>query len=204
MQASVLPARRWGTNPNPRQLHALIATQVVTTTAVIYAIGTTSSNRSLPVTSNLSGVPPYGAFIMKLSADGSRQNYSTTLGGGSVAAGLALDGFGNAYVTGYGGPFVAKINDRIAPLTLTSDANPGNAGRVMNLTAGLADSRFTGTIEFRGDAQVLGTAPLSNGSATLSVTFTAGVHRLSAIYHGSGPFDGSMAPELIQVINQGP
>jgi hypothetical protein len=170
----------------------------------IYAIGTTSSNRSLPVTSNLSGVPPSGAFIMKLSADGSHQNYSTTLGGGRVASGLALDGFGNAYVTGYGGPFVAKVNDRVAPLTLTSDANPGNAGRVINLTARLADSRFTGTIEFRDAAQVLGTVPLSNGSATLPTTFTAGVHRLSALYHGSGPFDGSMAPDLIQVVNQGP
>ena len=196
----------------------------------IYASGTTSTNRSLPLTSNLSGVPPTGAFIMKLSADGSRQIYSTALGDFSVATGLALDGFGNAYLAGYGGfisgygagppllntravpnaesnwggVFVAKFNDLIAPVTLTTDANPGNAGRSVNLIARLADARFTGTIEFRDTAQVLGTVSLSNGSATLPMTFTAGIHRLSATYHGSGLFDGSAAAEIIQVINQAP
>jgi diguanylate cyclase (GGDEF)-like protein/PAS domain S-box-containing protein len=37
--ASELAARRWGTNPNARQLHALIGVQIAGTTAVVYAIG---------------------------------------------------------------------------------------------------------------------------------------------------------------------
>ena len=49
---------------------------------------------------------------------------------------------------------------------------------------------------------MLGTVPLGSGSATLPVTFAAGIHRLSAIYRGSGLFDGSAAAEIIQVINQ--
>src|SRR5262249_28992687 len=46
----------------------------------------------------------YGdAFVTKLSADGSSLVYSTYLGGsdGEVAYGIALDGFGDAFVTGF-------------------------------------------------------------------------------------------------------
>jgi len=45
----------------------------------------------------------YDAFIFKLSPDGSQAVYSTYLGGGNTDGGygIAVDGAGNAYVTGY-------------------------------------------------------------------------------------------------------
>jgi hypothetical protein len=190
----------------------------------IYAAGTARSADSLPVLTNIPGVNAVGgfnyAFIMKLSPDGSRQIYSTVLGGG-VATGLALDGFGNAYVAGYkAGPplingeirssgdydvssvFVAKLNDQVAPLILATDHNPGTAGQPVDLVARLADSRYAGTIEFRNGAQVVGTVATSAGSAMLPLTLAAGIYRLSAVFHGGGPFDGIAVPELVQVINQ--
>ena len=58
---------------------------------------TTSGARQ---TTNAGG---YDAFVAKLSADGSSLMYSTYLGGGSTdnSQGIAVDSFGNAYVTGY-------------------------------------------------------------------------------------------------------
>ena len=193
----------------------------------IYAAGTAFTADSLPVLSNIPGVTPGGAFIMKLSPDGSRQIYSTTLGSG-VATGLALDAFGNAYVTGYNSyltslnqmpvlingevissgdydvssVFITKINDQVAPLIMAADHNPGTAGQPVNLVARLGDSRHTGTIEFRNGSQVVGTVATDAGLATLPLTFAAGIYRLSAVFHGGGPFDGIAGPELVQVINQ--
>ncbi len=193
----------------------------------IYAAGTAFTADSLPVLSNIPGVTPGGAFIMKLSPDGARQIYSTTLGSG-IATGLALDAFGNAYVTGYNSYltslnqmpalingevissgdydvssiFITKINDQVAPLTIATDHNPGTAGQPLNLVARLGDSRYAGTIEFRNGSQIVGTVATTAGSAMLPLTFAAGIYRLSAVFHGSGPFDGVAAPELVQVINQ--
>ena len=45
----------------------------------------------------------YGAFVTKISANGSTLQYSTYLGGSDndYGYGIAVDGSGNAYVTGY-------------------------------------------------------------------------------------------------------
>jgi len=47
--------------------------------------------------------PDYDVFVTKIKADGSALLYSTYLGGGDIeiANGIAVDGAGNAYVTGY-------------------------------------------------------------------------------------------------------
>ena len=147
----------------------------------IYAAGTTSSSRLLPVTSNIPGLAQTGAFIMKLTANGSQQIFSTALGSG-IVTGLALDGYGNAFVSGYqggallingkivpgigddfSGAFVAKINDQLAPLTLMSDQNPGTANHPVNLTARIGDLRYAGSVEFRNGAQSVGTVAVASG-----------------------------------------
>jgi len=40
--------------------------------------------------------------------------------------------------------------------------------------------------------------------ATASVSLPAGIHRLKAIFHGTGPFNGLASPEIVQVVNQAP
>ena len=180
----------------------------------IYAAGTTSQDRSLPLPSRLPGAPANGPFIIKMSADATRLTYSTTFGDG-VVTGLALDPFGNAFVTGYDtlsfsplpdalfpNVFVAKLNDQAAPLLLSVDQNPATAGNAVALKAVQSDSRYAGSVQFAEGTQTLGTAPLSSGVATLSTTLAAGIHRLRAVFHGEGPFDGSVSPEIILVVNQ--
>ncbi len=70
-----------------------------------YLTGTTSSggfplNNAAQATP---GGPPFDGFVAKISADGSALLYSTYLGGSGADApgGIAADGAGHAYVTGY-------------------------------------------------------------------------------------------------------
>ena len=191
----------------------------------IYAAGT-SGLETLPILMNVSGVDPAGAFIMKISADGRSLLYSTTLGAGT-ATGLAVDGLGNAYVSGYAGsglpsasafqasprygvgpslpvsnPFVAKINDASRPLSLNVSPSPSVQGQPITVAALLAERRYSGSVEFFDGAQSLGTATVNGGAASVVTPLTAGVHRLRAAFRGSGPFNGYSFPEVIQTVNQ--
>ena len=71
-----------------------------------YITGSTSS-ANFPITSNNVFQPTFGgntdAFVAKLDPSGSHLLYSSYLGGSDVdyGLGIALDQFGNAYVTGY-------------------------------------------------------------------------------------------------------
>jgi hypothetical protein len=172
----------------------------------------------------LGGIDTSGAFVVKISSDGAQLLYLAALGGLSTATGLALDNVGNAYVSGYGSltatvdaslaapmyeddyssAFVAKLNDQYAPLILSTDLNPAVAGRTLILSATVADARNSGTVEFNEGTDVLGIVPVSNGRAMLPVSLGVGVHRLRATYRGAGPFDGQVAVEVVQLIDQAP
>jgi len=194
----------------------------VDSAGAIYVTGTTWTDRTLPLLSNLSDVHLGGAFVIKMSSDLTKLIYSTTLGDG-VAAGLALDSFGNAFVAGYDnaaipainasqaaplpgeaspGAFLAKLNDQSGPIALASDQNPAVAGRPVALRMTLADARGSGVAEFDDGGQVIGSVALASGSATLSTTLAVGIHRLRAVFHGDGVLDGYASPELLLVVNQ--
>ena len=203
----------------------------VDASGAIYAAGTASSYRDLvqlvngsAVPNSLGGVDLSGAFVVKISADGSKLLHLAALGGLGVATGLALDNLGNAYLSGYGSymatvnaplaapmyesdtssAFVAKLNDQSAPLTLTADRNPGVAAQTLMLTAMVSGARNDGAVEFDEGNQVLGIVPMWGGRATLAVSLSAGMHRLRATYRGGGPFNGYSALELIESIDQSP
>jgi hypothetical protein len=80
----------------------------------VFVAGQTSSFQVFPTTPDavlrsFRGNVNNDAFLMRLSAAGSALDYSTYLGGGE-ARGIALDGLGNAYVTG-------RTLDRSLPAT---------------------------------------------------------------------------------------
>jgi hypothetical protein len=215
----------------------------VDASGAIYATGHTSADRALPVgTENEFGTisaiqsPAYyddgsatvvygpdwvlrarGAFLMKLTADGSRLLYSIIVNLGR-ATGLALDNYGAAYVVGYqagppqinaaqaapGAVFVTKVSTQTAPVILTSSQNPATAAQSITLSATVGDARYAGSIEFRDGAQLLATVPLGGGLATYAAPLGVGIHRMNAIFRGSGPFDAAMSAEIIQIVNQTP
>jgi hypothetical protein len=181
---------------------------------------------TLPAANDLVGTLANGAFVVKVSPDGQRLIHFAALGGGN-ASGLALDRFGNAYVTGwtsygvglpvvnaglaapmFGGsqptPFIAKLNDRVMPLDFTSGRNPSQSDQVVVLRAVVADARYTGNVEFDDGAQTLASVPVVAGVATAAVSLPAGIHRLKAVFHGSGPFNNQASPEIMQIVNQAP
>ncbi len=116
------------------------------------------------------------AFVAKLNATGTALLYSTYLGGSSFASGsgIAVDGFGNAYVTGYAG-----LNFPTTPGALQTTSSGNFDAFVAKLnTTGTAllystylggsgdDYGFAIAVDASGNAFVTGSTTSSNFSTT--------------------------------------
>ncbi|HEX4166978.1 MAG TPA: Ig-like domain repeat protein [Bryobacteraceae bacterium] len=91
--------------------------------------------------------------------------------------------------------------------TLQSSQNPSAAGQKVNLTATVTVSTpdvLSGSVTFYDGKTVLGTSPLSNGTAALSVSFDLGQHPVSATYAGNGYFGPSSSTPLLQKVSMTP
>ncbi len=189
----------------------------------IYATGTGGADRTLPVMGMLSGVPNEGVFLMKISPNGG-QRYSTFLGEG-VATGIATDGFGSVFVTGYARgdmpttnafqancsvdswnrcltPFVVKVNDSAAPVVLTADVPTSEVGKPITLTARVGDLHAAGTIDLIENGQRIASAPLVFGNAPFTLTPLLGFHHYSATFRGTGYANGLSSTDVLQVVEQ--
>jgi hypothetical protein len=81
-------------------------------------------------------------------------------------------------------------------LTLTTTPNPSNNNQTVQLRAVVSAvapgaGTATGTVEFRENGTLLGTATLVNGVATFNKNFKKGTHPLTATYAGNTNFTGS-------------
>jgi hypothetical protein len=140
------------------------------------------------------GIDQYDSFVFKLNAAGSALVYSTFLGGTDIdsARGIAVDGSGNAYVTGettssdfpttagayrrvYAGSydaFVTKLNASGSALvysTFLGGANVDNAERIAVDGSGRAHvAGFTSSTDFPTTAGAFDTTP--NGGFDIFVT----------------------------------
>ena len=88
---------------------------------------------------------------------------------------------------------VAKASTAMA---LSSSPNPSGNNQNVVLTAVVSAvapgaGTATGSVEFRDNGVLLGTAPLVNGVATLTKKFKKGTHPLTATYADSANFNGS-------------
>ncbi|TCK73743.1 Ig-like domain-containing protein [Acidipila rosea] len=90
--------------------------------------------------------------------------------------------------------------------TLSSSANPGNAGAAITFAAhvtGVVGVPLTGTVTFKDGATTLGVQPLSNtGAASFSTSaLSVSTHNVTAVYSGDADNSGSTStavPEKIQ------
>ena len=171
------------------------------------------------------------AFVSEVNSTGSGLVYSTYLGGNVVDAGygIAVDGTGNAYVTGltysanfpvsrgalqtaYGGDedaFVSKIQPVAGPVAtvtaLGSLPNPSSYGQSVAFTAvvtsALGPPPDGETIAFDQGKAVLGTGTLSGGTASfMTSTLKVGTNAIKAVYAGDSKFAGSTSNVVEQVV----
>jgi Ca2+-binding RTX toxin-like protein len=89
--------------------------------------------------------------------------------------------------------------------TLSTSVNPAVTSQPIVLTATVAKTSGaalpTGTVSFKEGTTVLGTAPVSAGTATLIISsLSVGTHSIVAVYGGDTKYTGSTSKPLGQVV----
>jgi len=88
-------------------------------------------------------------------------------------------------------------------ITLTSTPNPSTLGQSVTFTAKVTGSSGTptGNVDFRDGLTVLGSVPLSGGTATFSTSvLSAGSHPITAGYSGDSNYSVSLSNVVVQVV----
>ncbi len=104
-------------------------------------------------------------------------------------------------------PFVvAEVVNAVGPVatttSLTSSLNPSVFGKAVTFTATTSGSGPTGTVQFFDGATNIGSASLSGGMATLTITALAvGTHPISAVYGSNANNLGSTSNTVNQVVS---
>jgi hypothetical protein len=92
-------------------------------------------------------------------------------------------------------------------VVLTSAPNPARFGLPVTLTAivtGVNGIDLTGNVVFKESSNIIGTANISGGTATMiTTTLAVGVHSIVASYQGDANYTGSTSKAYMQTISQG-
>ena len=184
-------------------------------------IGGYATSTLFPLVDSLQAIDPpnsdvwHAPFVAKVSPDGDRLVYATVVGkkvqdgavrqlavdssGGVVAAGTAtgeLFPLTPGSVLGTGSAFVFRLEPASVPITMSASPNPVLAGQPVTFVATAPGAAAGSTIAFKDGAVQLGTSSLANGRATLTVTLSAGVHRMTATNTG----DSAVSPPYFQLV----
>lgn len=85
--------------------------------------------------------------------------------------------------------------------TLTSSLNPSQAGQAVTFTATVTGSSPTGTVTFKDGATVLGTEPISGGTASFTTSsLSVAAHSITAEYGGDAINAASTSAPLTQTV----
>jgi len=100
-------------------------------------------------------------------------------------------------------PVSQTVNKADTATTLTSNRNPSNGGQPITFKATVSPSTATGTVHFFDGSVLLGIAPLSNGTATLTTSsLSAGSHSITAQYDGDANDNGSTSAVLVETVGR--
>lgn len=88
-------------------------------------------------------------------------------------------------------------------VSLSASPNPVIAATPVSLSARVAGGSPAGTVTFKSDSTVIGTAAVANGVASLSYTFsTSGSRSLSAIYGGDAVNTSATSPVITLTVSK--
>jgi hypothetical protein len=125
----------------------------------------------------------YAAVLGPKVQDGKVSQIALDASGGMVVVGSTPYGYfplTAGALLGSGSTFIFKVSTGNFPTTVSSSMNPASPAQPIALTANTLNPSPGGVVTFKDGASVLGTASVSNGTASLSVTLAPGVHRISA------------------------
>ncbi|HEV3202381.1 MAG TPA: Ig-like domain repeat protein [Bryobacteraceae bacterium] len=187
---------------------------ITPTTLALATSGSPSTwNQGVTLTATISPAAAAGPVNFY---DGAVQLGSATLSGGSASLTTPQLAVGNHTITavynanaGYGAstsPAVTQtVNKASASTVLVSSLNPVATGQSVTFTATVSPSAATGSVQFLDGATLLGTAPVSGGSASLaSTTLTVGSHSITAAYSGDGSYNTANSPVLTETVTKAP
>jgi hypothetical protein len=104
--------------------------------------------------------------------------------------------------------FGVMVNTGGTHVSANSSPNPSKHGEPVTFTATVSATVFnsgtpTGTITFKTGNNLLGTVPLSGGSATFTTAgLSVGTHRITTFYSGDANFNPNSAAAITQRIRQ--
>ena len=189
---------------------ASAAGSAATTTSLVSATNPATLGQTIILTAHVAGGTPTGTVTFK---DGTVTLGTATLNGGSATWSLVPTGTGvHSLSASYSGNSAlaasnsTALSQTILPAStsvkLSSSANPSVVAKAFTLTAQVSGVSPAGTVTFLDAGQVLGSAALSNGQASFTVSLnTATSHSMTAAYGGNASNTASTSSVLAQVIN---
>jgi Bacterial Ig-like domain (group 3)/FG-GAP-like repeat/NHL repeat len=183
-------------SPNTQTLH-LSGTGLLGASSILLAATQDPSTYGAPVT--FTATLPSGATGSVTFKDG-----ATTLGSASISQGVtsitttSLLAGTHTITAAYGGDsnysastssnLYQMVNKASAILNLTSSISPSSFGSALTFTATIA-AGATGTVTFIDGSNILGSAPVIAGSASITIsTLTVGSHSIGATYSGDSNY----------------
>jgi hypothetical protein len=142
--------------------------------------------------------------------DGATALGTVTITGGTAALSLSVLSVGAHSITAvYSGdanylsstsaPVTQTVNKIVSSVAVTSSLNPSIYNQTIALTAQVTPTSANGTVQFLDGSTLLGAAPVSGGSAVLTLgSLSVGAHSIKAVYSG----DANDAPSTSAVLSQ--
>ena len=146
--------------------------------------------------------------------DGSTSLGTATVASGSATLSLTTLAVGTHSITSvYSGDandatstsaIVSQTVNKVASgVALTTSPNPSTSGQSVTLSATVAPTTATGTIQFLDGSASLGTVTITGGAAALSLTtLSVGTHSITAVYSGDANDATATSTVVAQTVNK--
>ncbi len=212
---SSLLSARYGGDLTYAGSFANIVTQIVvaapTGIALTSSANPSNAGQALTLTAAISPATATGTVQF---LDGATALGTATISGGSATLSVSTLSAGAHSITavysgdannpgGTSAVLAQTINKMASSVALASSANPSTSGQGITFTAAVTPNTATGTVQFMDGATVLGTVPVTGGSAILALsTLSADTHSITAIYSGDANNAGSTSSVLVQTVDK--
>jgi hypothetical protein len=146
-----------------------------------------------------SGMLPNGVMFVDAHNGTGTLSGTPTVGGTFPITFTASNGVGSAATQN----FTLTVTGSKTTTTLVSDRNPADTGQLVVFTATVTSTAGTptGTVKFLNGSNVLGTANLVRGKASIYLyTLPYGTDVITATYEGNSSYNGSTSSPLNEVV----